>query len=333
MVFKSKNKWTNWHHIFHKSIINNRNFIPNGINLLISVSGGQDSMALMTLLDDIKEHHDWSLNVWHGNHKWHNQSDEFAKELQKYCFEKKISFYKDSADGIDISTEDKARQWRYQKLYEKASEINAYNENHNNLYIVIGHTSTDNTETFLLNLARGSNFGGLSGMPSKRLLNKHFFLVRPMMIFTRKDTTSICEKLKIPIWVDPTNSNFQIKRNFIRQKVINELEEIYPGCSYRINTFIDKMRNYSQERSELCELAIQSCQLEEGIKRSLLNDLGEQTRATLLHYLLSKKCKKQINSKNIDDLSKQIFKKNFGQKCFDSGVKVIWNKNFIRIIS
>ena len=333
MVNKSKNNWTNWHHIFHKSIINTKNFIPDGTNLLISVSGGQDSMALMTLLDDIKEQHNWSLYIWHGNHKWHNKSEEFANKLQNYCLKKKFIFYRDSADKIDISTEEKARQWRYQKLYEKATEICAKNNNYNNLYIVTGHTSTDNTETFLLNLARGSNFDGLGGIPSKRLLNKHFFLVRPMLIFTRNDTASICKKLEIPFWVDPTNSDTNIKRNLIRHKVIYELEEIYPGCSKRINNFIKKMKNYSKERSELCELAIKSCLCEDGIKRRILNNLEEQTRATILHYLLNTKCSKQINSKNIEDLSKQILQKNQGQKYFSHGVKVIWNKDFIQIIS
>ena len=333
MVNQLKNNWTNWHHIFHKSILNNENFMPNGLNLLISVSGGQDSMALMTLLNDIKEHHNWSLNIWHGNHKWHNKSEKFAKELENYCFQKNIIFYKDSADKIDVSTEEKAREWRYKKLYEKASEISAKNNNKNKLYVVTGHTSTDNSETFLLNLARGSNFVGLGGIPSKRLLNKDYFLVRPLMIFSRDDTTAICKKLKIPVWVDPTNSNIQIKRNLIRHKVIHELEEIYPGCSHRINKFIEKMKNYSQERSELCELAINSCLCDDGIRRSTLNDLGEQARATLLYFLLSTQCKKKISSKNIDDLSKQIFKKTSGQKYFSNGTKVIWNKNFIRIIS
>jgi len=333
MVYKSKNNWTNWHHIFHLSILNNENFMPDGINLLISVSGGQDSMALMTLLDDIKEHHNWSLSVWHGDHKWHNESEKFAKELQNYCFKKKIIFYKDSADEIDISTEDKARKWRYQKLYEKASEICDKNKNQNNTYIVTGHTSTDNAETFLLNLARGSNFSGLGGIPSKRLLNKDYFLVRPLIIFSRNDTSSICKKLKIPFWADPTNSDTQLNRNFIRHKVIGKLEEMYPGCSYRINNFIDKMRNYSQERSELCELAIKSCIYDNEIRRGTLNNLGDQARATLLHSLLSSKCKKQVSSKNIDDLSKKIFKDINGQKSFANGVKVIWNKNFIRIIS
>ena len=333
MVNKLKNNWTNWHHIFHQSILNSVNFMPNGIHLLISVSGGQDSMALMTLLDDIKEHHNWSLNVWHGNHQWHSESEKFAKELQNYCLERKIIFYKDSADEIDISTEEKARKWRYQKLYEKASEICSKKSNHNDLYVVTGHTSTDNAETFLLNLARGSNFGGLGGIPRKRLLNKDYFLVRPLMIFSRNDTSSICKKLKIPFWADPTNSDTKLKRNLIRQKVIRELEEIHPGCSFRINNFIEKMRNYSQERSELCELAIELCLCNEGIRRAPLNQLGKQARATLLHSLLSTKCKKQISSKNIDDLSKQIFAKSSGQKCFSNGVKVIWNNYFIRIIS
>jgi len=331
MFYKLKNNWTNWHHIFHQSILNRENFMPNGINLLISVSGGQDSMALMTLLNDIKKNHNWSLNVWHGNHKWHKDSEEFAKELQKYCYQKKIIFYKDSADEIDISTEAKARKWRYQKLYEKASDICAKNKNHNNLYIVTGHTSTDNTETFLLNLARGSNFSGLGGIPNKRLLNEEYFLVRPLMIFSRDDTTAICKQLKIPFWVDPTNSDTKLKRNLIRQKVIPELEEIYPGCTLRINNFTEKMKNYSQERSELCELALKACLCDKGIKRATLIDLGAQARATLLHSLVSTKCKKQISSKNIDNLSKQIFKKNSGQKCFSNGVMVIWNKNFIRI--
>ena len=64
-----------------------------------------------------------------------------------------------------------------------------------------------------------------------------------------------------------------------------------------------------------------------------MNNLGEQTRATLLHSLLSTKCKRQVSSQNISDLSKQIFNKSYGQKYFANGIKVIWNKNFIKIIS
>ena len=333
MFNKSNNKWTKWHHIFHKAIIKNQDFIPDGSHLLVSVSGGQDSMALLTLLDDIKKLHDWTINVWHGNHMWHSNSQKFANELSNYCLKKNIIFYLDEVNKVDVSTEEKARKWRYEKLSEKSSEILIKNNTANNIYIITGHTSTDNTETFLLNLARGSNFKGLAGIPKKRLLNNKYFLMRPFLIFTRNDTTAICEDLKIPFWEDPTNSDTNLKRNLIRHRVIKDLEEIYPGCSLRINNLIQKIRNLNEERSELCELAAASCICSEGIKRSILNKLGEQSRSTILHYILSKECLKQITSQSIDELSEQILRKSNGQKDFPNGITIIWNKNFIKIMN
>ena len=67
MSKKEKNNWTNWHHHLHKAIIKDAKFIPNGIKLLIAVSGGQDSMALLALFKDIKDYHDWEIYVWHGD--------------------------------------------------------------------------------------------------------------------------------------------------------------------------------------------------------------------------------------------------------------------------
>tara|TARA_B100000963_G_scaffold106442_1_gene92450 strand:+ start:2371 stop:3369 length:999 start_codon:yes stop_codon:yes gene_type:complete len=330
MDSRSNNNWTKWHHIFHKKIFNDAKFIPKEIQLLISVSGGQDSMALLTLLDDIKDKYKWSINVWHGDHKWHSNSGQFAKNIKNYCSQKNINFYSDIANKRNVCTEETAREWRYKKLSKKASEI-LNTKNVKSVYVLTGHTSTDSTETFLLNLARGSNFAGLGGIPKKRLLNDKYVLVRPFLIFTRDETSKICKDLKIPFWEDPTNSDISLKRNFIRHKVIYELEKFYPGCSSRINTFINHMREVNEERSELCDLAIQSCISEKGIKRSILINLGEQARSTILYSLLNKKCIKQISSKNITDLSEQIIKKHQGEKSFPNGITVIWNKNFITI--
>ena len=331
MVDKLKNTWTKWHHIFHKEILNDENFLPSGSHLLVSVSGGQDSMALLGLLHDIKEQHNWSLNVWHGDHGWHPDSKNFANQVKNYCFEKHIFFYLDISNKVNVKTEEKAREWRYKKLCEKASEIIIRNKVSSKVYILTGHTSTDNTETFFLNLARGSDFGGLGGIPKKRLVNKRYFLIRPFLIFTRNDTLSICKDLKIPFLKDPTNLDTNLRRNFIRHKVINELEKIYPGCSNRINNFISKVRNVNEERVELCKLAIESCLCNEGIKRSVLIHLGVQTRTTILHHILNEKCIKQISTKNINELSDQILRKDNGKRQLQNGVEVFWNKQFIKI--
>ena len=92
MSKKEKNNWTNWHHLVHKAIIKDARFIPNGIKLLIAVSGGQDSMALLTLFKDIKDHHNWEIYVWHGDHQWHSKSSTYSEELKAFCNYKKIKF-------------------------------------------------------------------------------------------------------------------------------------------------------------------------------------------------------------------------------------------------
>ena len=56
------------------------------------------------------------------------------------------------------------------------------------IYLLTGHTNTDNAETFFLNLARGSNYAGLSYIDKKRLLENNIFLIRPFLIFSREDT-------------------------------------------------------------------------------------------------------------------------------------------------
>ena len=58
----SQQNWTSWHHMLHKEILCNKNLNPDGANLLLAVSGGQDSMALLNLINDIKTQHNWFVN-------------------------------------------------------------------------------------------------------------------------------------------------------------------------------------------------------------------------------------------------------------------------------
>ena len=110
--------WSSWHHKLHKEMLSKKILIPKGSNILISVSGGQDSMTLLKLIDDLKKNHNWSISVWHGDHQWHEKSALYAHELKVYCEDKNISFYCDQANKENISSEEKAREWRYKKLCE-----------------------------------------------------------------------------------------------------------------------------------------------------------------------------------------------------------------------
>ena len=87
----SQKNWSSWHHQLHKEILAKKILIPKGSNILMSVSGGQDSMALLTLINDLKKLHNWSISVWHGDHQWHEKSSLYALELKEYCEDKNLS--------------------------------------------------------------------------------------------------------------------------------------------------------------------------------------------------------------------------------------------------
>ena len=323
--------WTSWHHLLHKQILGNRTLIPDGANLLIAVSGGQDSMTLLNLINDMKTQHNWFVNVWHGDHQWHEKSETYALDLQSYCNKKNISFFFDRANKKNISSEEKARDWRYEKLIERANHLFIENQKETDIYLLTGHTNTDNAETFLLNLARGSNYAGLSYIDKKRLLENNIFLIRPLLIFSREDTKEFCKLQNIPVWEDPTNCDLKIKRNLVRKKIIPILETMYPGCSKRINSFAEKMSNYKNEQNDLSQLAFISCKDTLGLKRKLLNSLCIEARCTILNTFLKRDCKKQLSSKNITDLASTIFDKDRGQINLPEGLKIVWDKDYINL--
>ena len=72
---------------------------------------------------------------------------------------------------------------------------------------------------------------------------------------------------------------------------------MYPGCSKRINSFTEKMRNYKNEQNDLSKLASLYCEDAIGVKRELLNSLCIEARCTILNTFLKKDCTKQLSSK------------------------------------
>ena len=152
-----------------------------------------------------------------------------------------------------------------------------------------------------------------------------------MLIFSREDTKTICNLMKIPIWEDPSNCDLKIKRNLIRKKIIPTFETMYPSYSKRINSFAEKMSKYNEEQNDLGKLAYLSCKDTNGIKRELINTLCIEARCTILNIYLKKNCTKQLNSNNLHDLASSIFEKDRGQIYLPGRLKVIWNKDYINL--
>lgn len=188
-------------------------------NLLIGLSGGPDSMALLHLLLAIKDVLNIKLFAAHCNFKLRGEeSDSDAKFCQKHCEQLQVSYVETSFSTIAYavetgqSIETAARELRYGFFDEK---LKTYNLDR----LITAHHANDNAETILFNLFRGSSLLGLKGIPLAT--DK---VVRPLLFFQKSEIMAYIKQKDIPYCWDSTNDLIDADRNFIRLKIIPLIE-------------------------------------------------------------------------------------------------------------
>lgn len=221
---------------FKNFLQKNCNVVNENTSILVAVSGGLDSMALLHLLlksgyKCIAAHCNFSLRD--------NESDEdelFVKEICKQwdvvCLSKKFDTYAYAKEN-KISIEMAARDLRYKWFYTLSDQLNID-------FIATGHHGNDSIETFLLNLTRGTGLRGLTGISPCR--DK---LIRPLLFATSDEIKQYCSKNKIPFRIDSTNAETKFVRNKIRHNIIPQFQEINPS-------FLRTMKQNMEYLKEVC---------------------------------------------------------------------------------
>lgn len=187
--------------------------------LLIGVSAGIDSVVLVYLLHKLK----YNIVLAHCNFKLRNnesnQDEEFVKKLGKKLNIKTLTNKFDTqkyAKDQNLSVQLAARKLRY-NWFEKLTKKYKIN------YVLTAHHLNDNLETFLINISRGTGLKGLTGIPE---INGK--IVRPLLIFSKKEIHKYAVENKIDWREDSSNSSDKYLRNKIRHQAIPALEEITP---------------------------------------------------------------------------------------------------------
>lgn len=245
---------TNWsadHHRLHRLLRRHPDLLPAEQGLLLAVSGGQDSMALVALLQALQPQHRWRLTLWHGDHRWRPEASRQAAELADWARGQGLALVLDSRPRGDDErpSEAAARDWRYGRLLERAHQLGCCR-------VVTGHTASDRAETLLLNLARGSHRRGLAALPLRRSLGADVTLARPLLAFTRADTARICQEHQLPVWVDPSNADRRFSRNRLRLDVLPVLNALYPGAEERLARLAEQLEGAERGSRELLALAL-----------------------------------------------------------------------------
>ncbi len=199
-------------------IAENQLILPGEL-VVVGVSGGPDSVALLHLLARLSEHSGFSLHAVYFNHglrpeAW--QEEEFVKEFARTLGIESTVGREDVGSKARLtgkSVEEAARNARYSFYREVVDRIKADK-------IATAHHMDDQAETVLMHLLRGSGLKGLAGMSPKRGI-----IIRPFLVATRKEILSYLEANQLSYRVDASNYDCRYLRNRIRLQLIPFLEK------------------------------------------------------------------------------------------------------------
>jgi tRNA(Ile)-lysidine synthase len=241
------------------AFVREHDLLPPG-PLVVAVSGGADSTALLLLLADLAPQLGLDLHVAHFDHRLRPRASakdaQFVADLaQRHGATIRIG----RADAAPKS-EDEARELRYAFLRRAASEVGAAR-------IATGHTRDDQAETVLLHATRGSGLAGLAGMRPQR-----DDIVRPLLAIGRADTEAVCAGAKIAPREDRSNTDPKFARNRIRRTVLPELERINPQARAALARLADAAAQATDAAQSAAVRALEGALESDGIALERLAD-------------------------------------------------------------
>lgn len=214
--------------------------VQGGDRVLLALSGGPDSTALLAVLRNITETIPFHLACAYVDHGIRGGLERMSEsEHIAWCesyFNVPVYRYRIPEGEIANYAADKncgieaaARKFRYRFLCEIAKE-------HSYRYIALGHTSDDQIETIITRFFSGAGTEGLSGIPARQ--GRCF---RPFLQVTKEEIRRFLKEFGIPFINDSTNFSTDYQRNAVRRTLLPVIEEVFPGFKKGLSSFRHKM--------------------------------------------------------------------------------------------
>ena len=330
-------------------------FIRNEIDLegkdriLAGVSGGSDSVALFLILYAIKERLGVKLSVVHVEHGIRGEESlRDASFTEKLCQSYRVPCHvihvdvPSYAEKTGMSEEEAARVLRYRALRQVKSEYEKAGEE---TFIAVAHHISDNAETILLQMIRGTGLKGMEGLKAR-----NGDIIRPLLCLEKDEILSYLREKKISYCEDSTNHDLNIQRNRLRHDILPVLRELNPKALSHIKAAGDRIReadSYIEKKASefllensgeiACDQIDDISDKTEAafpvkwISTKLLDQDSFMRRQILLVFLRSTESRgKDISARQIEELE-GLFSKGDGKRIDLSGYKAVKNKDRIEL--
>ena len=295
------------------------NLIEHGDKLVLGVSGGPDSIAMLDILNEIRMDKKNDLNfqivVAHINHMIREEADDDEKFVKDFCKKKNIEFYSKSIDvqklanTNKIGTEEAGRNVRYKFFNEVLVKTNSNK-------VAIAHNKNDKAETIIMNFMRGSGISGLKGMEEKR--GKY---IRPLIECERIEIEKYCEEQGLNPRIDKTNFENEYTRNKIRNAVIPYIkQEFNPNIINTLNRLSELVKEEEEYIEKQVKKSYYNLMVEENEKQIVLdlrkfNQQEKVIKSRLVLYTIMRLfgTSKGIEKIHVEDIIK-LCNNNIGNK-------------------
>ena len=240
-----------------------RGMLTGGETVLVGVSGGPDSLALLSVLDQLRGDYHLDLHVFHLNHLMRGAAQDDADFVSRTAAEMGLPVTVLTADvpayikANKVSPEDGARQVRRELMAQVAEEVGAGK-------IALGHNADDRAETFLMRVIRGAGLDGLRSIPP---VNGP--IIRPLIDSDRAGIEAYCADAGLKPRQDETNLSAGAARNKVRLELLPLLEREYnPNLRAELRREIESIGDDTALLNALADAAFEAvAAMEEGAVR------------------------------------------------------------------
>ena len=295
------------------------NMLSHGDTVLVGVSGGADSMLLLNFFNENAQSLGITVKAAHIEHGIRGEESLGDAELVKrYCEENGIEFNLLSIDAVNQAKKAGmgVEEYSRKKRYEFFSSIPCDK-------IATAHNLTDNIETVLFRMTRGTGVKGVCGIPPCR-----DNIIRPLIEISSSDIRSYCDEKGIPYRIDSTNYCDEYSRNKIRNNILPVLKSLNIDYERHFGEFIEDFCGANECLDEITENALSQACVNGCVSIDYLLGLSEYIRKNvIIKYLSANNI--QTDRKHIDLISKLIKKP--GRVQISGSLFAVSNKEYLRL--